>query len=120
MSEELYKQRIIDRYQQPQFQGKLERPTMDVSESNPLCGDWLRFQLHVAGNRVDEIRWQGEGCAISLASADLLSERIKGLSLDDINQITEDDVIQMLGIELKPSRMKCTILSLHCIKKASP
>jgi len=117
MEDDIYKQQIVERFQKPKFKGELSTPVMESTETNPLCGDWVRFQLQDKNGKIVEAAWQGEGCAISLASADLLAEKLIDMSADDVLQITEEDILAMLGIELKPSRIKCAVLPMICVKK---
>ncbi len=116
MSEEIYKQQIIDRYQSPRHQGELSHPTFEASLSNPLCGDQLHIQVMVNNHQVQGMTWQGEGCAISLAAADLLADKVVHLQVDQVQNLTPADMLSLLGIKLKPSREKCATLALDCVK----
>lgn len=117
-SEQLYRQLILDRYHQPQYRGQLARPDAQAKETNALCGDWLSMQLTIESNVVTAAKWTGEGCAISLASADLVSEHITGRSLTEADAISEKDVLTWLGIEIKPARLQCALLSLACLRSS--
>jgi nitrogen fixation protein NifU and related proteins len=117
MSEEMYKQQIIERYRQPRFKGVLGQVSADVAETNPLCGDAIRFQLFINDGVIAGVAWQGEGCAISLAAADLLAELVMGKTREEIGLITAEDMVKLLGIEIKPSRMKCATLPLVCLQR---
>ena len=115
--EDLYREVIIDRYKNPQFRGKLEPNDISFEDDNPLCGDHIRIDLRLdEDERVSEIRYDGHGCAISQASADLLTESVIGKSLEDIKKLTKEDVLELLGIELGPVRLKCALLSLKVLK----
>jgi nitrogen fixation NifU-like protein len=115
--DDLYRELIIDRYKNPHFRGSLEPHDISFEDDNPLCGDHIRIDLRIDGdNRVSEVAFDGHGCAISQASADLLAETIIGKSLDEVKQINKQDILDMLGIELGPVRLKCALLSLKVLK----
>ncbi|MCD6402212.1 MAG: SUF system NifU family Fe-S cluster assembly protein [Anaerolineales bacterium] len=115
--DDLYRELIIDRYKTPLFRGELNPHNISFEDDNPLCGDHIRIDLRVDENgRITEAAFSGEGCAISQASADLLIESVIGKSLDEVKQLTKDDVLDLLGIELGPVRLKCALLSLKVLK----
>jgi nitrogen fixation NifU-like protein len=115
--EDLYREVIIDHYKNPQYRGKLEPNDISFEDDNPLCGDHIRIDLRVDENqRVKEARFDGHGCAISQASADLLTESIIGKHLDEIKALNKQDILDMLGIDLGPVRLKCALLSLKVLK----
>jgi nitrogen fixation NifU-like protein len=115
--DDLYRELIIDRYKNPHFRGTLEPHDITFEDDNPLCGDHIRIDLRVNGdNRVSEVAFDGHGCAISQASADLLAESIVGKTLDEVKQINKQDILDLLGIELGPVRLKCALLSLKVLK----
>src|SRR5947208_16679792 len=90
--------------------------TLFRSEDNPLCGDVVGMDFRVKDGVIEDIRFHGRGCAISQASASLLTERLKGLALEDAKRINKDDVLGELGIEISPARIKCALLSLRALK----
>lgn len=115
--DDLYRELIIDRYQNPLFRGMLDPNDISFEDSNPLCGDELRIDLRVDDSGIiREAAFSGHGCAISQASADLLMESILGKSLDEVRAMTKEDILAMLGIELGPVRLKCALLSLKVLK----
>jgi nitrogen fixation NifU-like protein len=115
--DDLYREQIIDRYKNPQMKGTLDPHDYSYEDDNPLCGDRIRIDLRVDGTgRVSEAAFSGTGCAISQASADLLVESVVGKSLEDVKALTKDDILDMLGIELGPVRLKCALLSLKVLK----
>lgn len=115
--DDLYREQIIDRYQSPLFKGELDPNDISFEDSNPLCGDEIRIDLRIdEHDLVHEAVFSGHGCAISQASADLLMERIQGKSLDEVKSLTKEDILEMLGIELGPVRLKCALLSLKVLK----
>jgi len=115
--DDLYRELIIDRYKNPHFRGSLEPHDISFEDDNPLCGDHIRIDLRVDGdNRVSEVAFDGHGCAISQATADLLAESVLGKTLDEVKKINKQDILDMLGIELGPVRLKCALLSLKVLK----
>lgn len=114
----IYIENIIDLYKNPLNSGKLENPTVTHRAHNPLCGDDITIDLLISDEKIGDARHRGVGCAISQASISLLTEEIKGKSLNEIMKIKKEDVIDMLGIELGPVRLKCALLGLEAIHKA--
>jgi nitrogen fixation NifU-like protein len=115
--EDLYREVIIDHYKNPHYRGKLEPHDISFEDDNPLCGDHIRIDLRIdKDERVSEARFDGHGCAISQASADLLTESIIGKPLDEIKKLNKQDILDMLGIDLGPVRVKCALLSLKVLK----
>lgn len=115
--EDLYREIIIDRYKNPLYRGKLDPHDIAFEDDNPLCGDHIRIELRVDEDGViREARFDGEGCAISQASADLLIESVIGKSVEDAKALTKEDILEMLGIDLGPVRLKCALLSLKVLK----
>lgn len=115
--DDFYRELIIDRYKNPQFRGLLDPHDISFEDENPLCGDHIRIDVRVDGNgTVTEAAFDGHGCAISQASADLLLESIVGKPLEDIKEMNREDILELLGIELGPVRLKCALLSLKVLK----
>ncbi|PIS40788.1 MAG: hypothetical protein COT26_01550 [Candidatus Kerfeldbacteria bacterium CG08_land_8_20_14_0_20_43_14] len=115
---EIYREIIIDHYKNPRNFGKLKNPDYHSHEDNLVCGDKVEFfvQLDKAG-KVKEVRWQGEGCALSQASASLLSEMLVGKNLQELNRIGNKDIFKIVGENLNPSRQKCATLSIEALQK---
>lgn len=115
--EDLYRDLIIDRYQNPRHRGELDPNDISFEDDNPLCGDHIRIDLRVdAQEIIREAVFSGQGCAISQASADLLVEDILGKSLEEVKGMSKEDILEMLGIDLGPVRLKCALLSLKVLK----
>jgi nitrogen fixation NifU-like protein len=115
--DDFYRELIIDRYQNPHFRGELNPNDITFEDSNPLCGDELRIDLRIDENDdIVEAAFSGRGCAISLASADMLLEFVQGKSLEEVKQLSKADILELLGIELGPVRLKCALLSLKVLK----
>lgn len=115
--DDFYRELIIERYKNPLYRGHLEPCDIHFADENPLCGDHIEVTLRLdAEGRVSEARFDGHGCAISQASADLLMEAITGKTLEEVKQLTRQDVLDLLGIELGPVRLKCALLALKVVK----
>jgi nitrogen fixation NifU-like protein len=114
--DDLYRELILDHYQHPHNHGEIHGADISYEDSNPLCGDKIRIDIKLKGNVVDEVKFNGKGCAISQASASMLTDELIGKSLDEIKKIDKDFVTQMLGIPLGPTRIKCALLPLKVIK----
>ena len=115
--DDLYRELIIDRYQNPLYRGTLDPHDITFEDANPLCGDEIRVDLRVNDQgMVTEAAFSGHGCAISLASADLLMESVVGKPLENVKHLSKEDILEMLGIELGPVRLKCALLSLKVLK----
>ena len=115
--DDLYRELIIDRYKNPHHRGSLDPHDMGYEDDNPLCGDHIRIELRVNENGiVIEAVFDGKGCSISQASADMLIETVIGKSVEEIKTLSKEDVLDLLGIELGPVRLKCALLSLKVLK----
>ena len=115
--EDFYRELIIERYKTPHFRGVLDPNDISYEDDNPACGDHIQIDVRLDENdMVTEALFSGEGCAISQASADLLLESIIGKSVDDIKDLSKEDILENLGIELGPVRLKCALLPLKVLK----
>ena len=118
--DDFYKEYILDHYRNPRNFGHLEAPTATAEDLNPLCGDKIRFELLVdAEGRVIDVRFSGKGCAISQASASMLSETLRGEKLEDVARLPQERVLENVGIGISPARMKCAMLGLKVVKSAA-
>jgi nitrogen fixation NifU-like protein len=116
--DDFYREEILEHYTHPHNYGTLEDPDISHEEANPLCGDRLRFDIELDddGQTVKKVRFSAVGCAISKASASMLSDMLIGKTLDEIKQLSKEDLLDELGIELGPVRLKCALLSLKVVK----
>ena len=116
--DDLYRDYILEHYRRPHNFGVLENATASFEGANPLCGDRITLQLRLAGDRVVGVGFTGRGCAISQASASLLTDEVKGKPVAEAAAMTSQDVLDMLGIEISPARLKCALLSLDTLQHA--
>jgi len=118
MSSDIYKDIILDYYRNPRNFGDLPDPDVRAKDSNPLCGDIIEMQLKIGDGKVNDIRFKGKGCAISQASASMLTEAVKGKTLDEVKGMGKPNVLELLGIDPGPTRIKCALLALKVLKLA--
>ena len=113
----VYSEIILDYYRHPRNKGTLDHPHIKAKDSNPLCGDIIEMQLELDGNdSVKDVKFNGQGCAISQASASMLTELVKGKTLDDARNISKEEILSLIGGQLSAVRLKCALLSLKVLK----
>ncbi|WP_322496784.1 Fe-S cluster assembly sulfur transfer protein SufU [Chloroflexus sp.] len=116
--DDIYREQILEHARHPRNFGHLPAPTVVREERNPLCGDQIRLELAITDDVITDVRFTGRGCAISQASASLLTEAIKGKPVAEAKQFSKDDLLEIIGIPLahNPTRLKCALLSLKALK----
>ncbi|HEX3670368.1 MAG TPA: SUF system NifU family Fe-S cluster assembly protein [Candidatus Cybelea sp.] len=117
--DDFYRDYILEHYRHPRNFGTLEQADVAAEDINPLCGDQIRMELKLEDGVVTDVRFSGKGCAISQASASMLTERIKGMKLGDVAKLSKDAVLEDVGIGISPTRMKCAMLGLRVLKSAA-
>ena len=117
--DDFYRDYILDHYRNPRNFGSLERADVEAEDLNPLCGDQIRMELKLDDGVVSDVRFSGKGCAISQASASMLTEKVKGMKLEDVAKLSKDVVLENVGIGISPTRMKCAMLGLRVLKSAA-
>ncbi len=114
--DELQMEILLDHYQNPRNFGHLENPDIVHEEGNPSCGDQIRIEIKLEDNKIADIKFTGKGCTISQASASILTELVKGKSLDEVKNFSKEDMLNVLGIPISPIRLKCALLGLKVLK----
>ncbi|HAX25673.1 MAG TPA: SUF system NifU family Fe-S cluster assembly protein [Thermomicrobiales bacterium] len=116
---DLYREYILDHYRNPRNHGTLDPNDATYEDTNPLCGDRIRIDLRLDGDRIVDIKFSGRGCAISQAATSMLTEMVEGKTIDEVKAISKDDLLEEIGIPLSPARIKCALLGLKVLKASA-
>jgi nitrogen fixation protein NifU and related proteins len=116
MAADLYREVILDHYRNPRNYGSIDPADYSAHEVNPLCGDEIEMDLKLEDGVVADVKFEGRGCAVSMASASILTEMVKGQPIEEVMALTKDDLLEELGIPVSPARMKCALLGLKALK----
>ncbi|MGD2146284.1 MAG: SUF system NifU family Fe-S cluster assembly protein [Anaerolineae bacterium] len=114
---DLYRKQILDHYGHPRNEGTLDNPDISCERDNPICGDCVRLDISLENGRVSQARFTGQGCVISMASASMFTEEIQGKTIAELKAMDDQDIFEMLGIELGPSRANCGVLPLRVLQE---
>ena len=115
----LYRDYILDHYKQPRNFGELEPHDLEFHDHNPLCGDELGVHIKVEDGKIADLRFHGQGCAISQAAASIASEELIGMPVEDASKLSAGWMIELLGIDISPTRRKCALLNLKVVRGAA-
>jgi nitrogen fixation protein NifU and related proteins len=115
---DIYAENILDHFRNPRNCGEISDATVDHKEENIECGDDLRLYLKIENEKITNAKWEGKGCAISQASMSILSEELTGMSTEDAEKMTKEDIYELLGVPIGPRRFKCALIGLHALKNA--
>jgi nitrogen fixation NifU-like protein len=110
----LYQENILDHYQNPRNYGQIDG-AQSQTITNPSCGDVVTMFVKIENNIVTDISFSGSGCAISQASCSMLTEEVRGKTIEELKNLTKEDILEMIGLELSPNRLRCALLSLETL-----
>ncbi len=116
--QEIYKENILDHFKHPRNFGKLSGAQASAREVNTICGDEVEVQVKIKVGKIADIKFQGQGCAISQAAASILTEEVKGKKIEEVQNMEKNDILKMLGIPISPARLKCALLALYATKNS--
>ena len=117
-TEDMYRENILDHYKHPRNRGKMAKPDSSAHDTNPLCGDEISMFLKMKGGKVEDVKFEGTACAICLASASMMTEEVKGKSIDEARRLDKERLLSLVGIDPGPARLKCALLPLKVFKLA--
>lgn len=114
----IYQEEILDHYRRPRHRGAVSDPSHRATQTNPLCGDELTATVRVSGGSISDLKFDGQGCAISQAAASMLAEELHGRSMTDLRSFSDREMLELIGVELSPARQKCGLLAIATLREA--
>jgi nitrogen fixation protein NifU and related proteins len=117
--DELYRDYILDHYKNPKNFGELAEHDLEFHDKNPLCGDEMEIQIRIEDGKIADLKWHGQGCAISQAAASIASEELIGMAVDDASKLDADWMLDQMGIDISATRRKCALLNLKVLRGAT-
>ncbi|MBI4159369.1 iron-sulfur cluster assembly scaffold protein [Candidatus Woesearchaeota archaeon] len=114
---DMYQEELLDHYKNPRNFGALSNPDIEFNDTNPLCGDEVKVTVRISSDKIQDIKFDSRGCAISVAAASKLSEVLKNKSLSEVKKMDNKEVLELLGVSISPIRLKCALLSLRALQK---
>lgn len=114
----LYSEKIMDHYKNPRNRGEMDDPTIKVDATNPICGDCTNIQMKIKDGVITDVMFESLGCAISIAAASMLTEYIKGRKVEEVKNISNEDLLGMMGAELTPTKTHCAVMSVEAVQRA--
>ncbi|MFA7681680.1 MAG: iron-sulfur cluster assembly scaffold protein [Candidatus Peribacteraceae bacterium] len=115
---DLYAENILEHYKNPLHRGCMAHSSVTRTENNPSCGDSIILSLQIKEDVITQVRWDGEGCAVSMAAMSMLSEKLAGMSVQEAQTLNAQDIVKLLRVPISARRMKCALLCLHSLKNA--
>ena len=112
---DIYREQLMDHYKHPHNRGKMDDAQVEITESNPMCGDVISMQLKVSDGIVEKVMFDGSACAVTIASSSVLTEVLQGKTLEEAKKMSKDELLELLGVELTTSRIKCASLPLDAV-----
>lgn len=116
--DDIYREHILELYKNPENFGILKNPDYEKEEVNETCGDEIKVQISVKNNKINDAKFQGSGCVLSIVSASLLTNKIKGMSLSEVKKLNKNDILDLLKIKITPARMNCVLLPLRAVQNS--
>ena len=114
----IYREHLIELYKSPKNYGKLDSANREAREFNSFCGDEITMQMLVKNSIIENVKFSGTGCVMSIVSASMLTDKIKGMPIEEVKKLSSDDILKMIKVKLSPSRIKCALLGLEAARKA--
>ena len=113
---DIYREQLMEHYKHPSNMGKITDPTIEITEDNPMCGDVISIQLKINNEKIEDIKFKADACAVSTAAASILTEEVLGKSIEEVKNIKKEDILELLGVQLTTSRVQCAELPLKALK----